>query len=197
MVSLCCRCSVISRKYDYYRPLTVFIIVLSFLFTSCDVYPQQGGVVFFNRPGFDYNQLNLNELILAHVTRCIDGDTIDVEILTKTNRLSNQERVRFVGVDTPETKDPRKPVQYYGLEASQYTKNRLQDQFVFLGFDTDLRDKYGRLLCYVIFDDRTMINYDLVYYGYGFSYRVFPFYYQRLFDEAEMDARANKRGLWQ
>ena len=71
-----------------------------------------------------------------HVKRVIDGDTI---------LLSNGERVRLIGVDTPETKHPSKPVEYYGKEATAFTKKMVEGKFVRLEYDWQERDKYGRL----------------------------------------------------
>src|SRR3954463_11242786 len=97
----------------------------------------------------------------ATVVHAIDGDTVDV-------RLSNGrvERVRILGADTPETKDPRKPVQCYGPEASAYTHGRLEGRRVALETDAVTRDKYGRLLAYVYVDG---VRYDdeLLRLGYA------------------------------
>lgn len=70
-------------------------------------------------------------------TRVVDGNTII---------LSNGETVRLLGVDTPETKHPRKPVEYYGKEASAFTKKMVEGRPVRLTYDWQDRDKYGRLL---------------------------------------------------
>src|SRR3954447_11642941 len=97
----------------------------------------------------------------ATVVHTIDGDTIDV-------RFANRrvERIRILGADTPETKDPRKPVQCYGPEASAYTHARLTGRRVALETDAVARDKYGRLLAYVYVDG---VRYDdeLLRLGYA------------------------------
>src|SRR5215475_9713406 len=77
----------------------------------------------------------------ATVVHTIDGDTVDVRLVN--GRI---ERVRILGADTPETKDPRKPVQCYGPEASAFTHAQLLNRRVRLETDAEVRDKYGRLL---------------------------------------------------
>jgi micrococcal nuclease len=82
-------------------------------------------------------------------TRVVDGDTII---------LSNGEKVRLIGVDTPETVRPNTPVEYYGKEASAFTKKMVEGKPVRLEYDWQQRDKYGRLLAYVYLMDGTFIN---------------------------------------
>src|SRR5471030_347954 len=82
----------------------------------------------------------------ATVVHVSDGDTIDVDVGGRT------ERVRILGADTPETVDPRKPVQCFGPEASAHTKAHLSGRAVRLEFDVERRDRYGRLLAYVLID---------------------------------------------
>src|SRR5690349_739041 len=83
----------------------------------------------------------------ATVVKTVDGDTVDVQVSP-----SRVERVRLLGIDTPETKDPRKPVQCYGPEASAYTHQRLFGRAVRLETDAEVHDKYGRLLAYIYVD---------------------------------------------
>ena len=124
------------------------------------------------------------------VTRVVDGDTIDVEIDGKT------ERVRYIGIDTPETVDPRKPVQCFGVEASKKNKELVEGKMVRLEKDITDRDRYGRLLRYVWVDD-TLINQELVAQGFASSYSYPPdIARQDLFVVAEKKAREEKLGLW-
>jgi micrococcal nuclease len=119
----------------------------------------------------------------------VDGDTI---------RLSAGEKVRLIGVDTPETKHPTKPVQYFGKEASQFTQREIEHRSVVLDFEANKRDKYGRLLAYVYRSpDRFFLNAEIVKQGYGFVYTRFPFKYMEAFRRYEKQARAEGRGLWQ
>ncbi len=135
--------------------------------------------------------------IEAKVLRVIDGDTIEVEILDNNSKYNKKEKVRFIGVDTPETKHPKKKVQYFGKEASAYTQRMLENKKVILQFDNTTRDRYGRLLCYVFRkEDNILINYKLIYDGYGYAYTKFPFKYKKEFIKAEKSAQQRKVGLW-
>lgn len=129
---------------------------------------------------------------LWHVTRVVDGDTINVSL------GDQKETVRLLGIDTPETHDPRKPVQCFGEVAAAHTKELLEGKNVRLEPDpTDSdRDKYHRLLRYVYLPDGTLINTTLVRDGYAFAYTVFPLTKLDDFRALEADARAHNRGLW-
>lgn len=122
-----------------------------------------------------------------YVTRVVDGDTIV---------LDGNEKVRLIGVDTPESVDPRKPVQRFALEASAFTKSIALGQRVRLEYDTNHRDRYGRTLAYVYLSDGRMLNREIIREGYGFAYVKYPFMYMDEFRELEKDARENHRGLW-
>ena len=117
----------------------------------------------------------------------IDGDTIVLE---------GNERVRLIGVDTPETKDPRKPVQYFGRQAYEFTKRLVDGLKVRLSYDWNKKDKYGRTLAYVYLEDGTFLNAEIIKQGYGFAYRHFLFKYYDLFKEYEREAREKAIGLW-
>jgi len=130
---------------------------------------------------------------LYQVTHVNDGDTIIVATPT------GEETVRLIGADTPEVKDPRKPVQCYGPEASAHTKSLLgHGESVRLAPDPDDtdRDKYGRLLRYVYLADGTLLNAELIRDGYAFAYVVFPFSRLDDFHALEDQAHAASRGLW-
>lgn len=123
------------------------------------------------------------------VTRVVDGDTL---------RIDREEKVRLIGVDTPETKHPTKPVQYFGKEASLFTQNAVEHRWVTLDYEIHKRDKYGRLLAYVHRSpDSFFLNAELIKQGYGFAYTRFPFRYMSEFREYETQARSEGRGLWQ
>ena len=126
------------------------------------------------------------------VTQFDDGDTVIV------NMGGVEEKVRFIGVDTPETKDPRKPVQCFGKTASAFTKNLIGDQPVKLESDptNTNRDRYGRLLRYVYLPDGTLVNLEIIKQGYGFAYVGFPVQKLEEFKAAQVEARASNRGLW-
>lgn len=129
---------------------------------------------------------------LYKVAQFDDGDTIVVDM------NGTQETVRFIGVDTPETHDPRKPVQCYGPDAAAYTKRLIGSQKVRLQadpLDTN-RDRYGRLLRYVYLPDGTLVEQKLIEQGYGFAYTYFPFEKKAEFSAYEKTAKDGGKGLW-
>ena len=131
-----------------------------------------------------------SDAITAKCTRVIDGDTIEVEYYGK------KDKVRLIGVDTPETKDPRKPVQYFGKEATEFTRRVVEGENVKLEFDQTLRDKYDRLLAYVYLPSGEMLNAKLIKEGYGHAYTKYPFKYLEEFRLYEKQAREKGLGLW-
>ncbi len=129
---------------------------------------------------------------LYQVTKFDDGDTIIVSMEGKL------EKIRFIGVDTPETHDPRKPIQCFGKAASAHTKEIIGENRVRLEADptNSNRDRYGRLLRYVYLPDGTLVNKKIIADGYGFALVAFPFTKMEEFKQAQKDARENDRGLW-
>jgi endonuclease YncB( thermonuclease family) len=121
------------------------------------------------------------------VKRVIDGDTLE---------LSTGEKVRMIGVDMPETKDPRKPVQYFGKEATAFTRPLVEGKHVRLEYDQQRHDKYARTLAYVYLNDGTLVNAEIIRQGYRFAYTRFPFKYLEHFRQLEREAREAGRGLW-
>jgi micrococcal nuclease len=128
---------------------------------------------------------------LVKVERVVDGDTIEIKLGGK------KEKVRLIGIDTPETKKPNTPVMYYGKEASAYTKKRLEQQTISLEWDVDRRDKYDRLLAYVWIDNE-LFNETLIKEGYA-RLSTFPpnVKYVSLFTKAQEQARKQGSGIWQ
>ncbi len=127
--------------------------------------------------------------------RLIDGDTIVVQV------KRHPETVRLIGVDTPETKDPRKPVEYFGKEAGRFTASLVKGQLVRLEIQSSptSRDKYGRLLAYVFRQsDNLLANEEIIRQGYGHAYTKYPFDPAKMeqFREAERTDRTEQRGLW-
>lgn len=127
-----------------------------------------------------------------HVEEVVDGDTIRVR------QNGQSETVRLIGIDTPETHDPRKPVQCFGLAAAAYSKQLLQGSSVRLEPDPEDsdRDKYQRLLRYVYLPDGTLVNAQLIRVGYAFAYVIFPYTKLDAFKQLEAEARDQNRGLW-
>ena len=129
----------------------------------------------------------------ARVTAVVDGDTVDVDLGGERVRL------RLIGINTPETVDPRRPVECFGREASQKAKELLSGQQVHLEADPsqDDRDRYDRLLRYVWLPDGRLFNLEMVAQGYAFEYTYeMPYKYQAEFARAQEQARAAQRGLW-
>lgn len=126
------------------------------------------------------------------VTKVIDGDTFVIE---------KDITVRMLGVDTPETKDPRKPVECFGKQASNETKSLIDGRVVILQKDVSETDKYGRLLRYVFLpldgDQLLFVNDYLIRSGFAKILNYPPdVKYAQQFLQAQMEAKNNKRGLW-
>lgn len=111
--------------------------------------------------------------------------------------LNNKERIRLIGVDTPETVHPNKPVEYFGKEASAFTKREIEGRKVRLEYDWEKKDRYGRTLAYVYrVEDGFFLNAEIIKQGYGHAYTRFPFKYLDEFRQYEKEARENGKGLW-
>lgn len=126
------------------------------------------------------------------VVDIVDGDTIKINIEGKI------ETVRLLSIDTPETKDPRKPVQCFGLEATNKLKELTLGKSVALKLDSFQgdRDRYGRLLRYVYLADGTFVNAEMVKSGYAFAYTKIESDQLAYMQSLEIEARTNNAGLW-
>lgn len=130
----------------------------------------------------------------ARVVRVIDGDTIVVD------RGRGDERVRYIGIDTPETVKPASPVEWMGAEASTANRELVDGAIVILETDVSETDRYGRLLRHVwLAGDGgwTLVNRELVREGYA-RVSTYPpdVKYANLYLAAQVDAREHDRGLW-
>jgi micrococcal nuclease len=124
------------------------------------------------------------------VRRVVDGDTIVV---------GDGVTVRLIGVDTPETKHPTKPVQCYGREASKETAALLpRGTRVRLVYDVERTDRYGRTLAYVVrVRDGLFVNAALLRDGFGLPLTIAPnVAHAEAFAALARQARAARRGLW-
>lgn len=127
----------------------------------------------------------------AQVINVVDGDTIKVRIDGET------QTVRYIGIDTPETKHPNKPVEWMGPEATEANKELVAGKEVWLVKDVSETDQYGRLLRYVYLADGTFVNAELVKQGYAQASTYPPdVEHSELFAELQSEARENERGLW-
>ncbi len=127
----------------------------------------------------------------ATVRKVIDGDTIELRIGT------SNETVRLLGIDTPETVHPTKPVECFGPEASARTKELLpRGSKVRIERDTEARDHFGRLLLYVYLGDR-MVNEMLLSEGFALPLSIEPNTARvTRFERLSNEARAASAGLW-
>ena len=139
--------------------------------------------------------------VMGTVTRVVDGDTAEITV------DGAKRRVRFLGVDTPETVHPNKPVQFFGPEASAFTKESLTGKRVWLEYDKNPQDRYSRHLAYIWTAKpksintetirRDMFNAKMLLGGYAQVMIIKPNNrYAQQFKEFEAEARNSRRGLW-
>ena len=127
----------------------------------------------------------------TRVLRVVDGDTLQILLPGKKT-----DTVRIIGIDAPETKDPRKPVQCFGPEASAAMHALADGKTITLETRPgDDRDKYHRLLRYASINGRD-IGAEMIEEGYARSYRLFPHPRTELYNRLETEAKAAHRGLW-
>lgn len=172
--------------------LSLVILLIWIIFLPKDIEPE--------KPKESQNQ-QIEEVIIASdsarqnnlqkvkVTRVVDGDTIEIE---------GGQKVRYIGINTPETVDPRRGLQCFGKEASSKNKELVEGKEIYLEKDVSETDKYGRLLRYVYLNPNDIsINEQLVQEGFAASSSYSPdIKYQDRFKLAETEARNQQKGLW-
>jgi micrococcal nuclease len=128
----------------------------------------------------------------GEVVRVVDGDTIRVRV------GGREERVRYIGIDTPESVRQGTPVECFARRAAAENARLVDGRRVRLEADAEARDRYGRLLAYVFrIDDGRMVNESLVRGGYAVALTIAPNdRYAERFEHAAQEARASGRGLW-
>jgi micrococcal nuclease len=132
-------------------------------------------------------------LARVQVVRVVDGDTVRVTL----NGV--EEPVRLIGLNTPETVAPNRPVECFGREASQRAHELLDDQVMYFEADEtqDTRDRFGRVLGYLWSEDGRLFNMQMIAEGFAYEYTYDAAYkYQSQFKAAQQDAEAAQRGLW-
>ncbi len=141
---------------------------------------------------FGFPQLQAVPDILI-VTKVVDGDTIWV-----TGKNGPEEKIRLIGIDAHEVRNsPRKKAGFYGKEATNYLRKRIQGKKVRLEYDVRRYDQYRRTLAYVYLEDGTFINAEMVRKGYAVVMTVSPnVKYADKFILYQQEARNNNRGLW-
>lgn len=150
-----------------------------------------GGTISTPPPSTESNTGYVPDRALARVVSVTDGDTIKADISGTTYA------VRLIGIDTPETVHPTKPVECFGKEASAYLTSLVNGQLVTLERDSigDNEDKYDRLLRYIELNGED-INGKMVKDGYAYAYTTYPFERSDQYVSYQTEARNNKVGLW-
>lgn len=167
-----------------YGIMGIVILALSYFY-----YLQGANVVNLGLPEKTPNVVG----IYYNVTKVTDGDTIHIDMNGK------DEKVRLIGINTPETVDPRTPVQCFGKEASTRMKELAGGKIVRLEYDEtqSTRDAYNRILAYVYLEDGQMLNRKMVAEGYAYEYTYMtPYKYQKEFRQLQTLAKTSERGLW-
>ena len=175
------------------------MLALALGLAACSSKPQISGSSQGLKISFPFGRTtNYNDIL---VTRAVDGDTLVLE---------NGQRVRLIGMDTPEMHESRKlhndskrlkmnirDIQKLGRRAYEFTKKLVEGKRVRLEFDAERYDKYERLLAYVYLQDGTFVNAQIVEQGYANLMTIPPnVKYADSFVKLFKEARENKRGLW-
>lgn len=169
--------------------------------TAVVVYLFNGGEFLTKNTDTVTNEGGNQDFVAGVVVRAVDGDTAVVKV------DGQERRVRLLGVDTPETVHPNKPVQFYGKEASRFTKDTLNGRRVWLEYDSSPQDRYNRHLAYVwLANPKTinessirenMFNAKLLLGGYGKVMIIRPNKrYEKEFRKFQEEAKNKKLGVW-
>lgn len=145
--------------------------------------------------------VDLGDTNIVRVVKVVDGDTVTVSGIHANTE--SKVTLRLIGINTPETVDPRKKVECFGKEASSRAKELLTGKNIRIEYDItqDKRDKYGRLLVYVYVEDSNgeeiFFNKKMIEDGYAYEYTYDkPYAYQAEFKNAQKNASEEGRGLW-
>jgi micrococcal nuclease len=128
------------------------------------------------------------------VVKVVDGDTIDIDVPDGNNAYT---RIRLLGVDTPETKNRKTGVMYFGPEASEFTSQLTLEKQVRVFLDAKSRDKYNRLLAYIQLPDGKFLNEELLLEGFAYADTRFKHSCYHKYMQLQAAAKREKRGLWQ
>jgi len=136
-----------------------------------------------------FGVLSVRAQEFVRVQQVVDGDTIILE---------SGERVRLLGVNTPEVNNPKKSVEAFGKEAAEFTRRTVEGKPVRVERDkTSQKDKHSRTLAYVFLQDGTFLNAEIIRQGFGFAVSgTPPLKYEYEFRKLEQNAREARRGLW-
>jgi micrococcal nuclease len=207
---------IISNIPKYFFYIAALAVILEF-------FPNQKGIIGILNEAYKNTGNNINKSIEQGMTginnesknletnseifsdfkiiKVIDGDTIDVEknIDVRIDNKVEKYKVRLLGINTPESVDPRRTVECFGKEASTYAKENFLGATVRLETDDSQSkyDKYNRLLAYVYLSDGQMINRKLIADGYAYEYTYDkPYKNQSDFKNLQRVAKSESRGLW-
>ena len=182
-------------------------------------YDKNTGTYHTHTTTLDTLEIRRNTIYKAHVDRVIDGDTIVVSFIFDDGSEYQQERVRFIGLDTPEVgvkkvfdvgekqlSNTEKSFVLYGDEAKEYTTEALTDKIVWLETETDVKDMYGRMLAYIwlkppeddeAFIRENMFNAKLLLEGYAKLLTIAPNgKYTKNFTKYLEEAQYTLKGFW-
>ncbi|TBL78313.1 thermonuclease family protein [Paenibacillus thalictri] len=166
-----------------------FILLALMLLAGCSSQSAMAGDSYAKEIIKQYPELKDHKFTVTSVKRVVDGDTFQTE---------EGDKVRLIGVNTPETVKPNSPVETYGKEASDFTKKQLSGKTVYMFSDAGDKDKYSRLLRYVFIQgEQKMFNEVLISEGYANTMTIPPnVLYADKFVKLEKTARDNNKGLW-
>lgn len=172
------------KKLIFFSAIFIFALV-----TGSSVSPQQAEQLLYAFESLWPAEGQIRETGEWHmVSRVVDGDTIEID---------TGERVRYIGINAPESVKPNSSVECFGFESGVYNKQLVEGKRVRLEKDVSERDKYGRLLRFVYLEDGTLVNGKLVHGGYAYA-DTFPPDIAKADElkQAQREARASGRGLW-
>jgi len=179
------------RKKKKVNPLR-FIIVIAFIVISVLLYDRPSAIDKIQDKKVSLSAVNENKSNIYRVVKVVDGDTV---------KLETGETVRYIGIDTPETKVKKngyfkKQAQPYGLEAADYNRKLVEGNYLRLEYDVQKKDKYGRILAYCYLGD-TFVNARMIEAGYACVFTMPPnVKYADELMRLQRIARNQKRGLW-
>jgi len=168
------------------KAAVLFFITIIINTSSSDIFSQKLSDIKVN---LKIKNKLLKNMEKARITHAVDGDTLVT---------SDNTKIRLIGINTPEIHHPNKGVEYFGKEAATYTRKFLEGETVYIQYDIQKKDKYGRKLAYVFLQDGTFFNAKLVYEGYADLMTIPPnLKYTDLFKNLAKKARTSKKGLWE
>lgn len=174
-----------------FKRIKLFLLLLTLAFLTLSYLHNQTFV--FNTDSNDDDYLETNSTYYS-VLKIIDGDTISVEI------NGEEKKIRILGINTPESVDPDRPVECYGIEASNYLKQWLGGSKIKIYYDRakPKNDDYGRLLAYIMDSEQVDIGATLITKGYAKEYTYKNEWYakQTQYRNLEKTAKDNSLGLW-